>query len=182
VFNRLPASDALKRIDHLYEKSPWVVQRTLDRNRSQIIGSFYTFQNLAHLLSELRATFLSASKDERLGILRAHPDLVGALVATAALEHLTSSSRVEQTGAGLDRLTADEAQVFLRHNDEYKTKFGFPFIICVAFNKKEAIMEAMPRRLRNTVEQEFDEAVKQVNLIAEVRLRKVLLDDVAAKA
>lgn len=41
-------------------------------------------------------------------------------------------------------------------------QFQFPFIICVSKNKLETIKEAMPKRLRNTKEEEFAEACSQV--------------------
>ena len=68
--------------------------------------------------SLLCRAFRSATDDERLGVLNAHPDLAGKL---AAAGHLTAESTAEQAGAGLDMLTDDEraasqvvADTFLR--------------------------------------------------------------------
>ena len=49
--------------------------------------------------------FRSASADERLGVLRAHPDLAGKL---AAAKRLTPESTHEQASAALDALTDAE--------------------------------------------------------------------------
>jgi 2-oxo-4-hydroxy-4-carboxy-5-ureidoimidazoline decarboxylase len=78
-----------------------------------------------------------------------------------SLGRLTKESTQEQKGAGLGDLSDEEIQFFQETNEAYKTKFGmyfigslvirshrtgFPFIICVKFNKKDAIKEAMPKR------------------------------------
>jgi 2-oxo-4-hydroxy-4-carboxy--5-ureidoimidazoline (OHCU) decarboxylase len=59
---------------------------------------------------------------------------------------LTASSTQEQASAGLNTLTKEEINFFQTNNEAYKSKFGFPFIICVRLNKKEGIMSAMPVR------------------------------------
>jgi 2-oxo-4-hydroxy-4-carboxy--5-ureidoimidazoline (OHCU) decarboxylase len=39
-------------------------------------------------------------------------------------------------------------------NQQYKQKFGFPFVICARENKKEAILSGLERRLNNSKETE----------------------------
>ena len=68
-------------------------------------------------------------------------------------------------------LTDDERNKFTELNTAYTAKFGFPFIIAVRDNTKATIMEAFQRRLGNTREREFSEACKQVERIAELRLK-----------
>ena len=53
-------------------------------------------------------------------------------------------------------------------------KFGFPFIIAVRDNTKASILDAFQQRLENTADQEFTEACRQVERIAELRLMEVL--------
>lgn len=89
---------------------------------------------------------------------------------------MTSSSTQEQGSAGLLVLSKEEVDFFQTHNQTYKEKFGFPFIICVRLNKKEGIMSAMPKRCQNSYEEEFKTALEQVKLIAELRLKSLLVD------
>ena len=104
-------------------------------------------------------------------MLTAHPDLAGKL---AAAGRLTAESTGEQAGAGLDMLTDAERETFTRLNGEYVAKHGFPFIIAVRDHDKASILAAFLRRIDNSRKVEFAEACKQVERIAEFRLRDVL--------
>ena len=102
-------------------------------------------------------------------MLNAHPDLAGKL---AQAKRLTTDSTAEQASAGLDALTDAERQKFTELNDAYTGKFGFPFIIAVRDNTKASIMAAFERRIGQDRDTEFAEACKQVERIAELRLRE----------
>lgn len=107
------------------------------------------------------------SNDEKLALIRAHPDLAGRL---ALAKSLTANSAKEQGSAGLDRLTPDELERFTSLNDSYKAKFGFPFIMAVKGASKDEILSAFERRISHTPEQEFTEALAQIEKIALLRL------------
>ena len=115
--------------------------------------------------------FRSASEEERLGVLLAHPDLAGKL---AAAKRLTAESTAEQAGAGLDALTDDERAGFVAMNTQYTEKFGFPFIIAVRDHTKASIMAAFAQRVSHDRPTEFANACKQVERIAEFRLKDML--------
>ena len=115
--------------------------------------------------------FRSASPDERLGVLKAHPDLAGKL---AAAKRLTPESTAEQASAALDALTDDERATFQRLNGDYVQKHGFPFIIAVRDNTKASILQAFQTRIDNDTATEFATACKQVERIAELRLKDQL--------
>ena len=59
------------------------------------------------------------------GVLRLHPDLAGRL---AAAGQLTSESTKEQSAAGLHLMTEDERHRMSNLNEQYRNKFGFPFV------------------------------------------------------
>jgi chitin deacetylase len=115
--------------------------------------------------------FRSASAEERLGVLRAHPDLAGKL---AAAKRLTPESTHEQASAGLDHLTDAERARFTDLNTAYVAKHGFPFIIAVRDNTKATILQAFETRLMNDSATEFTTACRQVERIAELRLKAIL--------
>ena len=73
---------------------------------------------------------------------------------------------------GLNELTDQERQTFEKLNETYTTKFGFPFIIAVRDNTKASILDAFQRRIDQDRDTEFDEACKQVERIAELRLQE----------
>ncbi|RYG93672.1 MAG: polysaccharide deacetylase, partial [Alphaproteobacteria bacterium] len=72
--------------------------------------------------------------------------------------------------------TDTERAKFGELNAAYVEKFGFPFIIAVRDNTKAQIMAAMEKRVANDRETEFVTACKQVERIAELRIRAILGD------
>ena len=108
-----------------------------------------------------------ASEEERLGLIRAHPDLVGRLAREGKL---APASLSEQRAAGLDRLSPQEIALFDSYNGAYREKFGFPFVICARENRKEAILSAFPARLAHTRGEEIAAAQKEIAAIARLRL------------
>jgi urate oxidase len=151
----------------VFEHSPWIAERAFDGE----LGPANDTATGIHFA--LRSQFRMASEDERLGVLKAHPDLAGKL---AAAKRLTAESTAEQASAGLDALTDDDRARFTTLNSAYVGKFGFPFIIAVRDNTKAMILEAFERRLGHTRDVEFAEACRQVERIAELRIRAFMTD------
>ncbi len=83
---------------------------------------------------------------------------------------LTKESTAEQSAAGLTQLTPEEISAFDRYNTAYRSKFGFPFIICARENKKATILAAFPVRLKNSRQQEIQTALAEIAKIAKLRL------------
>lgn len=139
----------------LFEHSPWVVERAASK------------RPLADVLAGLMAVVDEASDEDRLRLIRAHPELAG----KAAIDRtLTDASAAEQASAGLDRLTPQEFEIFHELNAAYSARFGFPFIICVRMTDKAGILAAMERRLANSPEAEIATAIEQVGHIVRLRL------------
>jgi chitin deacetylase len=149
----------------VFEHSPWIAERAFDLE----LGAAH--DTAAGLHNALARMFRSASHQERLGVLTAHPDLAGKL---AAAKRLTAESTAEQASAGLDALTDDERARFTELNAAYVAKHGFPFIIAVRDNTKATILAAFQARLANDTETEFETACKQVERIARLRLEDML--------
>ena len=147
----------------IFEHSPWIAEGAHSLN----LGP--THDNAAGIHSALARVFRSASEEQRLGVLTAHPDLAGKL---AAAGRLTAESTAEQAGAGLDVLTDEERATFTVLNEAYTSKFGFPFIIAVKDNTKASILDAFRRRIDSERTTEFAEACRQVERIAELRLEE----------
>ncbi len=155
----------LGHFDHVYEHSPWVEARA---HALELGPAHDTAEGLANAFARV---FRAASHEERLGVLTAHPDLAGKL---AAAKRLTAQSSEEQASAGLDALTEEEHTEFTRLNDAYTAKHGFPFIIAVKDHSKAGILRAFARRLDNDTDAEFEEACRQVERIARLRLDALL--------
>ena len=158
-------AEFVDRFGGVFEHSPWIAERA----HGLELGPAHDCA--AGLHNALARVFRSASRDERLGVLRAHPDLAGKL---AAAGRLTAASTAEQASAGLDHLSDAERAEFTRLNRAYMDKHGFPFIIAVRDHDKASIRAAFERRIDQDTETEFEEACRQVERIAEIRLADLL--------
>ena len=90
---------------------------------------------------------------------------------------LSAESASEQAAAGLTALTAEEISTFRRHNEAYREKFGFPFVICARQNRKEAILAAFPVRLNNSRQEEISTSLAEIHKIARLRLADAVWED-----
>lgn len=147
----------------IYEHSPWIAARA---------AAARPLATLAQLRQALVQVVRTASRDEQLGLIRAHPELAG---KAAIARTLTAESTGEQQRAGLDTCTPDEFEQLQRLNADYGARFGFPFILAVRGPRgnglgRHEIIDSIARRLLNHPADEFAEALRQVHRIAEIRL------------
>ena len=159
--SRMNKDDFVDAFGGVFEHSPWIAKRAFKLE----LGAAH--DTAAGVHNALCRAFRSASKEERLDVLKAHPDLAGKL---AQARRLTEASTAEQASAGLDALTDEERALFGALNADYTEKFGFPFIIAVKDHTKPTILAAFKRRIDQTRDTEFAEACRQVERIARLRL------------
>ncbi len=155
----------IARYSGIFEHSPWIAARACDLELGPAHDSAIGLHNA------LTRMFRAATEAERLGVLKAHPDLAGKL---AAAKRLTAESTGEQASAGLDALTEAERARFTDLNTQYVAKHGFPFIIAVRDHTKASILAAFETRITNHRATEFATACAQVERIAELRLKAIL--------
>ena len=153
------------RFGGVFEHSPWIAERA----HALELGPAHDTATGLH--SAMARVFRAAAPEERLAVLRAHPDLAGKL---ARARRLTAESTAEQASAALDALTDAERAEFERLNGAYTAKHGFPFIIAVRDHTKEGILRAFRQRIDHDTETEFAAACAQIERIAELRLRALL--------
>lgn len=161
--NAAAADEAVALLDGTYEHSPWIARRALAAR---------PFRSLAHLKHALAQAVTSATDDEKLGLIRAHPELAGKAMVSKTL---TAESTNEQGKAGLTECTPEEFAKIQQLNADYNAKFGFPFILAVRGPRgtglgKREIIETFERRLHNHPGFELAEALRNIHRIAEIRL------------
>lgn len=149
----------------VFEHSPWIAARAWEQR---------PFVGLAPLHQALCQTVQAATLEEKLALIRVHPDLVG---QAARAGTLTSESSREQAAAGLGELGPEEIAVFDGFNRQYRQQFGFPFVICARQNKKDAILAAFPVRLAHTREEEIAVALHEIAKIAWLRLADAVSEE-----
>jgi uric acid transporter len=156
--NDMPREQFVRTFAPLFQGPSWVVEQAYD---SRPFEDVYDLRHAFH-----RALF-EAPPERQLELIRAYPDLAGASTGDGTLG---PESIRDQSSAGLDRLTPEEAEAFRRLTGSYREKFGFPLILAVRENTKETIMAGGEARLRNTPAQEQATALVEVAKIANLRL------------
>jgi len=136
------------------EHSPWVARHA---------ASLRPFASRDEMIAAFAGSLKAAKRESQLAVIRAHPDL-----ATKA--KLTSDSRREQAGAGLDTLSPEEFERFTHLNELYKSKFDFPFIFAVKGATKHQILDSFGERISNSPDDEFSLAIEQVCRIFRFRI------------
>ena len=157
--NKLSQSEFIKVFANIFESTEWIAKELYNQK---------PFSNFEELSSKILSIFETATKEKQLKILNAHPDLA----SKTKINLLTPDSLKEQTSVGLDQCTEEEFNEFGKLNDSYK-KFGFPFILAVKGKTKIEILNNFKKRISSDPETEFDEAIKQVKLIASLRLEEL---------
>src|SRR3954469_1128509 len=87
----------------LFEHSPWIAARTAGKR---------PFRDRDEFHAALCETVMKATEEEKVALVRAHPDLVGRDI-------LTPESQSEQADAGLISTTPEEAEKFRTYNEQY---------------------------------------------------------------
>ena len=145
---------------NIFEKTKWIAERLYNQK------PFNSFEDLCSNILEI---FKTTSKENQLKIIKAHPDLAD----KTKISLLNIDSRTEQNRAGLNQCSEKEFREFKNLNNEYKKKFGFPFILAVEGKNKAEILNKFKKRILNSADDEFKEAISQVCKIANLRLNKI---------
>ena len=157
-FNKLSKTEFISIFGNIFEKTEWIAERCYESK---------PYNNPDELVSKMMKIFENSEKEKHLEILNSHPDL-------AVEKKLTKDSKNEQKNASLNQCTDEEFVEFKKLNEEYKKKFGFPFIVAVKGKNKEEILNSFRQRITNNINSEFEEAKKQVMKIASFRLSEII--------
>ena len=155
--DKLTETEFTEVFGNIFENASWITVKLYKEK------PFYNFDNLC---KKIISIFEESDNLSKLKILNSHPDLAN----KTKIGSLTPDSNKEQANAGLDQCTEKEFNEFKNLNLEYKKKFGFPFIIAVKGRNKLEILENFKKRILSDRQIEFDEAIKQVKQIANLRL------------
>ena len=156
--NQLSENEFIGIFGNIFEKTNWIANKAFN---SKPYKSFDEF------ISTIIKIYENSSKEDCLKIFNAHPEL-------AVEKKLTEDSHKEQKGANLNRCNNEEFSEFKNLNIEYRSKFGFPFIIAVKGKNKNEILNNFRKRIENEINLEFNEAKEQVKKIATFRLNEII--------
>lgn len=152
--NQMSQEEFVSILGTLFEHTPEIAQQA---------WNYRPFKDAIALYQKMIDVVEMMSKDERIALIRAHPDL-------GSQAKMAEASVQEQAGLGLNKLDSQEYERFQLLNQAYKDKFCFPFIIAVKNQTKVSVLEAFERRLPNNIETEIASAISEIEQIAWFRL------------
>jgi 2-oxo-4-hydroxy-4-carboxy-5-ureidoimidazoline decarboxylase len=156
--NGLDAAAFVAALGDIFEHAPWVAETA---------AAGRPFATVTDLHDAMMAAVKAASGEKQMAFLGGHPELGGKVARAGAM---TADSVAEQGSLGLNRLSDAEVDRFEALNARYRAKFGFPFIICVRRQTRDAILAEFERRTDLTAEGEFAAALTEIGHITRLRL------------
>ena len=157
--NALGERDFVARFGGVFEHSPWVAERAWKKR---------PFASVDALHEAMMEAVVQAGNDDRLALVRAHPELAGAEAKEGAL---TADSSSEQGRLGFLRLTSEELREMARLNQRYRERHGFPCIVALRLHAmRESVLAEITRRTENDPDAELGNALEQIGQITRGRL------------
>ena len=163
--NTASKDDFVKALGNIFEYSPWIAEQT---------AAARPFAGVKALFAAMKDVVDRAPAEQRLALIKLHPDLANKTQRAAGL---TDESSSEQNSAGLDRLSDAEYEAFERVNNAYGAKFGFPYIVCVRRHSRDSVLRDFERRLPNDATAEMQVAIGEISRIAALRLDHLVTSD-----
>ena len=162
--NKLSRTEFIEIFTNIFEKTKWIAEKLYNQK---------PFNSFEDLCSKMLRIFETSTKEIQLKILKAHPDLADKVT----INSLSTNSRTEQSNSGLDQCSEEEFNEFKNLNKSYKQKYGFPFVIAIKGKNKIEILSEFKKRILNSVDEEFNEAIMQVGKIANLRLNEININN-----
>ena len=163
--NTCSKDDFVVALANIFEYSPWIAEQA---------AAARPYAGGKALLAAMKDAVDRAPAEQRLTLIKAHPDLANKTQRAAGL---TAESSAEQNSLGLDRLSDAEFEAFERVNNAYRAKFDFPYIVCVRRHTKDSVLRDFERRLPNDVATETQTSIAEICRIAALRLDQLVSSD-----
>jgi 2-oxo-4-hydroxy-4-carboxy-5-ureidoimidazoline decarboxylase len=163
--NACSKSDFVTALANIFEHSPWIAEQA---------AASRPYAGLRQLFEAMKTAAERAPAEMQLALIKAHPDLANKTQRAAGL---TADSTAEQDSVGLDRLSDAEYEAFERVNNAYRSKFGFPYIVCVRRQTRDSILHDFERRLPNDAATEMKASIEEIGRIAALRLDQLVIAD-----
>lgn len=160
--NAMAPADFAAALGAIYEHAPWVAARAANAR---------PFASMRALHEAMLRRVNEAADEEKLALIRAHPELAG---QEAAAGTLTPASATEQGRLGFDRLDRASYDALAALNRRYRETFGFPCIVALRLHdSRDGVMAAIERRLGRGRGEEIATALEQIGEIARGRLARL---------
>ncbi|PSA97216.1 factor-independent urate hydroxylase [Bacillus halotolerans] len=158
--NQMDRQTLTDTLGSIFEHSAWIAEEA---------AALRPFSSLSDLHQKMSRLVKAADRKTQLELFCKHPRL-------GTKKTMSASSVKEQQNAGLSQLEQHEYEEFLKRNEDYYHKFGFPFILAVKEKTKQEIRQALLTRLKNKPETEFQQALEEIYRIARFRLEDIITE------
>lgn len=148
----------------IWEHAPWVAHGVVGQRPFATVEALHTAM-----------VGVVAGRDEaaRVAFYAGHPELAG---EDARRGTMTDASVAEQGTLSLARLDTHEAERWSALNRAYRTRFGFPFILCIRRHTRESALQAFEQRLKHDRATELAITLDEIAAITRLRLERQVSD------
>lgn len=158
ALNAASVEDFTAALATIFERAPWVAAEA---------AAARPFATVAALHDALMAVIVASPAERRVAFIGGFPDLAGKAQQEGTMG---GASESEHAGLGLDRLSAEEFTTWGGLNAAYRARFGFPFMMCVRRQTRDAVLDAFERRLAHDPATEFAAAIAEIGHVSRLRL------------
>lgn len=125
------------------------------------------FASVAALHQAMLDVVAAFDEPARVAFYAGHPELAGIDTRRGSM---TEASVAEQGSLSLADVSGEEAQRWDALNQAYRTRFGFPFILCIRRHTRDSALQAFARRLQHDRATELAAALDEIAAITRLRL------------
>ena len=162
--SRMPRALFVARFGDVFEHTPQIAER------AHAVGQSVAQDTADGLHAALMQVVHAMSRDEKIALIRAHPERAGRVAAAGTL---TEHSTGEQGRLGFTALTRAELDRLAEINRRYRERFGFPAIVAlVRHASRDTVIAEIERRMSNDVDIEIGRALEQIGHITHARLAR----------
>lgn len=171
AINAAPAPACIAMLTPLIERAAWLLDD---------VPKARPFTDVAAVADAIEAAIRDAPPEDRLRLLRGHPELAGVEAMAGAM---TAESDAEQGRLGLAALAPAARDALVTVNALYRQRFGWPYVVALhRLASLDAILADARRRLQAAPPVEIHTALGEVVSVMRDRCRRLIVDDPQAGA
>jgi 2-oxo-4-hydroxy-4-carboxy-5-ureidoimidazoline decarboxylase len=162
ALNTCPPDAFATALADIWEHAAWVPAR---------VAAQRPFASVDALHRAMVDVVAGLDETARIAFYAGHPELAGADTRRGTM---TEASIAEQGTLALAALEGDAAQRWDALNQAYRTRFGFPFILCIRRHTLDSALRAFEARLQHDRTTEMANALDEIAAITRLRLEQRL--------
>ena len=162
ALNTCPPDAFAAALADIWEHAAWVPAR---------VAAQRPFASVDALHSAMVDVVAALDEPARVAFYAGHPELAGADTRRGTM---TEASIAEQGTLAMASLDASAAQRWDALNQAYRTRFGFPFILCIRRHTLDSALRAFEERLQHDRRTELAAALDEIAAITRLRLERQL--------